>query len=130
VILQPENGPNALGFTLQKLIGRGGFGNVYLGEYRLCHRAALAVSLTRIPALGASLGRSFMLFACTQLALHFNGVVYLLCLCLTQANGRGSVLQLKLSLAAQSKGRLYSTQPYPVAVPLRLGISTFEVTPE
>ncbi len=35
VILQPEvaHGPNALGFTLQKLIGRGGFGNVYLGEW-------------------------------------------------------------------------------------------------
>lgn len=33
VILQPEVGPNALGFTLQKLIGRGGFGNVYLGEW-------------------------------------------------------------------------------------------------
>ncbi|GIL48237.1 hypothetical protein Vafri_4913 [Volvox africanus] len=35
VILQPElaHGPNALGFTLHKLIGRGGFGNVYLGEW-------------------------------------------------------------------------------------------------
>ena len=37
VILQPElvQGPNPLGFTLQKLIGRGGFGNVYLGEWEL-----------------------------------------------------------------------------------------------
>ncbi|GLC36300.1 hypothetical protein PLESTF_001731000 [Pleodorina starrii] len=35
VILQPElaQGPNALGFTLHKLIGRGGFGNVYLGDW-------------------------------------------------------------------------------------------------
>ncbi|KAG2499522.1 hypothetical protein HYH03_002468 [Edaphochlamys debaryana] len=35
VILQPEvaHGSNALGFTLHKLIGRGGFGNVYLGEW-------------------------------------------------------------------------------------------------
>jgi hypothetical protein len=35
VILEPEMaaGPNPLGFTLQKLIGRGGFGNVYLDEY-------------------------------------------------------------------------------------------------
>ncbi|KXZ56046.1 hypothetical protein GPECTOR_2g1598 [Gonium pectorale] len=27
------HGPNALGFTLHKLIGRGGFGNVYLGDW-------------------------------------------------------------------------------------------------
>lgn len=35
VILQPEvgTGTNALGFTLHKLIGRGGFGNVYLGDW-------------------------------------------------------------------------------------------------
>lgn len=44
VILQPElvQGPNPLGFTLQKLIGRGGFGNVYLGEWEK-HKVAVKV---------------------------------------------------------------------------------------